>query len=275
MLASIALACLPLLAENPDPVYHRWGLDVNEEYWLWEQPGSTQVIWLLPGGAWTQGPGEFLSGEMSPLIQPFYDAGISVGVSGYGTEQPFPFPELALQDLVVHTRVDLGYQDVTLVGRSSGAHMALFTGITGVGLGAPDRVCVMQVPFSVLPLFGPDEVSDSLPHFDPSAQTIGDLPAWITLFGSSAYWPLVVPPDPDRQFCVIGPPKPLEFAPIPLPTGQLLFPEDSHAAVTATLQAMMMELGGWDVDYVDTWNGGALLDQVEQTQLWIEAELKN
>ena len=268
------LACLAVVAtaQFPHPVNVQWGGHVNEEAWLWEVEGATQVVWFLPGGGWTQEPGEFTPTDLPPLMEPLYAAGVSVGVSGYNTTDAFPIPEFGIESLVAASRHNLGYDDVTLLGRSAGAHMALFNGIAAGGPGGADRVCAIQTPNAYLPAFSPHALVEGLDHFWPGAEHLSQIPSQNQLYSSSAFWPLIAAPNPERRFGIIGMPKPLEVPLLPLPYGSLTPAVDAHSAFSSQLQAYTLEAAGWNVDFVDTYNDGAPLEISVEMEKWLLAE---
>lgn len=277
LLAPLLAAAGPLLlapqTTEPSPTYVDWGTAPNEEAWLWEAPGSTNVIWFLPGGSWDQDPGGFEPSGMPALLAPLFDQGYSIGLSGYDTESVFPTPELALDQLVRESRTGLGYEDVTLVGRSAGAHMALFNGIVASGDGAADRVCTLQCPAAFLPKYATFPSSKALLHFWPGASFLSQIPTQVQVDASPAYWPLVLPSDPQRRFGIIGAPKPLELPLTPLPLGQLSFATDKHAEWSNQFQVLTLQLGGWDAEFVDVYNDGQVLDANQALRDWIAGEI--
>ncbi|QDU69729.1 hypothetical protein [Engelhardtia mirabilis] len=267
--------CLAALAQTtpPQPVHFNWGSDVNEEAWLWEAPGASHLVWYLPGGSWKQGPGGFAPAAMPSILEPLLQAGISVGLSGYDTDDAFPLPELALGGLVTYSRGVLGYGDVTLLGRSAGTHMALFNGLVPSGPDAADRVCAISTPAAFLPAFAPFPSSPVLDHFWAGAQALPQVPTQVQVNASSAYWPLVFPPKPSTRFAIVGMPKALEAPLLPLPLGVLSFGADAHSTWSSQMQAYTMELAGWDVTFLDSWGGGMPLDPVVRAQTWLLSEL--
>ncbi len=268
---------VPQPCEGPEATHYQWGSDVNEEAWLWERPASTQLVWMLPGGGWSQEPGEFEPTGIPGPLQSIYDAGISVGVAGYNTTDLFPIPEQSLEGLVMFTRVKLGFNDVTLVGRSAGAHMALYNGILAVGSTGADRVCVIQTPFASIPTFIASDSSPALEHFWPlgSKQVlqVQDLPMEIQIAGSSALWPYISPPQPKRRVCVIGQPKELEVPLSPVPIGVLSFMRDGHSAFSSAFQAWSMIDAGWQVEFADSSNGGEAMAPPDLMSQWLEGAL--
>jgi len=263
-------------SELPEPTVAHYDAHDMQQYALWEVPDATRVVWFVVGGGWTQTSiDDFFDPEdpqLSVALQAFLEHGISIGIIGYSNEG-FPQSERAMGSLIDHSRRVLKYEEVDLLGRSAGANMSIYNGVIEQEADRrPDRVATIQQPLAMINFFDPDDpeldnLSSVWNHFWSSDGTIGGLSSTAQIYGSSAMWPMLVPNESGAnttRFCLVGAPTAfeapiptLEDLSVPLPVGVLGL-EDTHSAISVSIQHTALSLGGYDSVYIDTHASGAI-----------------